>query len=91
MATVATAIAHLRYPPRAAAAATGNTTPSTAAAHLIPTEPLRIGSAVIHAAILWPTDRQMHGETLIRGLGNSLQGAAICRTVAEVPVLALEM
>ena len=69
-----------------AAAAIGNTIRSTVAAPLTGTEILRIDSAVVHAAIPWPTDRQVHGRTKIRELGNSPREA--CRTVAPVPAQA---
>ncbi len=60
----ATAIAHPLNLPRRSIAI-GNITRSTVAAPLTPTEPLRIGSVVLHAAIPWPTDRQMHGRTKV--------------------------
>jgi hypothetical protein len=85
MATLATAIVHHNNLPEAAAAI-GNTIRSTVAAPLTGTETLRIDSAVVHAAIPWPTDRQVHGRTKIRELGNSPREA--CPTAALVPAQA---
>jgi hypothetical protein len=68
------------------AAIRGSITHNIAAARHTPTEPQRLGTVVLHAAIPCPTDRRVHGRTLIRELGNSPRRA--CRTVALVPVQA---
>ena len=85
VAWVVQATVHRSYLP---AVIPGSITRSTVVARLTPTEPLRIGSVALHAAIPCPTDRRMHVRTSVRNLGSSRQGAAICRTVARVPAQA---